>query len=242
MYSRKRTKELKMKKELSGKNIYSISVIAMVVSVLILMPLSLINAASWSPESALRKFIEDRYPWKDIEIDNIEVLNEIGDEAPETIIVERGPIGKALFSFLFKPDKKVFVRADIRAFDRVVKSKRSYRKRHVIRANELYTDKMDIRKIPNNAVRNPESIIGKSLRRSIIANIPISEDMVEYSQVVKRGKMVVLVVNRNGLKITTAGKTKEKGYVGSQVKAVNLSSNKEVMGVLLDEDTIEVLL
>jgi flagella basal body P-ring formation protein FlgA len=231
-----------MKKELTRQKIYSMSVIAIVASVFVLTPLSLLNASSWTPEGALRKFIEERYPWKDIEIDNVEVLDEIGDQAPETIIVERGPVGKSLFSFLFKPDKKVFVRADIRAFDRVVKSKRPYRKRHVIRSNELYTDKMDIRKIPNNAVRNPEKIIGKSLRRSIIANIPITEDMVEQSQVVKRGRMVTLVVNQNGLKITAAGKIKEKGYVGSQVKAVNLSSNKEVTGVLLDEHTVKVLL
>jgi len=231
-----------MKKELSGHGVYTMSIMAAVVSVIILMPLSLPGAASWSPERELSVYIEEHYPWEVIEINNIEVLGEVGDEAPEAIIVEKGPIGKALFSFLFKPDKKVFVRADIRAFDRVVKSKRPYRKRHVIRANEVYSEKMDIRKIPNNAVKDPGKIIGKSLRRSIIANIPISEDMVEHSQVVKRGRMVVLIINRNGLRISTAGKIKEKGYVGSQVKAVNLSSNKEVMGVLVDEHTVEVLL
>jgi len=231
-----------MKKELIGQYIYSMSIVAVVISVFILISVSLLNAESWSPERELRVFIEQHYPWEEIEINNVEVLGELGNEAPETIIVERGPVGKALFSFMFKPDKKVFVRADIRAFDRVVKSKRPYRKRHVIGANEVYIEKMDIRKIPNNAVRNPEKIVGKSLRRSIIANIPIAEDMVEHSQVVKRGKMVMLIINQRGLRITTAGKIKEKGYVGSQVKAVNLSSNKEVMGVLLDEDTVEVLL
>jgi len=231
-----------MKKELSIQTIYSMSIVAVVISVFILMPLSLLSAASWSPEGELKVFLEEHYPWEDIEINNIEVLGEVGDEAPESIIVERGPVGKALFSFMFKADKKVFVRADIRAFDSVVKSKRPYRKRHVIRASEVYIEKMDIRKIPNNAVRNPEKIIGKSLRRSIIANIPIAEDMVEHSQVVKRGKMVVLIINQEGLKITTAGAIKEKGYVGSQVRAVNLSSKKEVTGVLIDEHTVEVLL
>ena len=231
-----------MKRKLSSQSIYSVWIAAVVVSAFILIPLSLLSAASWSPEGELRAFIEEHYPWEDIEISNIEVLDEVSDGAPESIIVERGPVGKALFSFMFKPDKKVFVRADIRAFDRVVKSKRSYRKRHVIRANEVYIEKMDIRKIPGNAVRNPEKIIGKSLRRSIIANVPISEDMVEHSQTVKRGKMVVLIINREGLRITTAGTIKEKGYVGSQVRAVNLSSHKEVMGVLLDEHTVEVLL
>lgn len=235
-------KENNMKTAWSGSDAYFISIIAAVVSGFVLISMSLAGAASWSPEKELREFIEGRYPWKDIEINNIEVLGEVGDESPETIIVERGPIGRALFSFMFNADKKVFVRADIRAFDRVVKSRRPYRKRHVIRENEVYVDKMDIRKIPNNAVRDPEKIIGKSLKRSIIANIPLSEDMVERSQTVKRGKMVILIVDQDGLRITTTGKIKEKGYVGSQVKAVNLSSHKVVMGVLVDENTVEVLL
>jgi flagella basal body P-ring formation protein FlgA len=235
-------KDITMNKAVGAYKKYSIAIIAVIVSAFILTPSSMISASSWSPEIVLKVFMEEHYPWEDIEINNIEVLGNVSDEAPESVIVERGPIGKALFSFMFKPDKKVFVKADIRAFDRVVKSKRPYRKSHVIRANEVYIEKMDTRKIPNNAVRDPETIIGKSLRRSIVANIPISESMVEQSQVVKRGKMVVLIINQEGFRITTAGKIKEKGYVGSQVKAVNLSSHKEVMGVLLDEHTVEVLL
>lgn len=225
-----------------GQIMRFISISAVVISAVVTVLTSLAGAEPWSPENALRGYLESHYPWEEIQIDNVEVLDEVTGEAPENIIVERGPIGKALFSFVFQSDRKVLVRADIRAFDRVVKCKRSYRKRHVLRENELYIDTMDIRKIPGNAVRNPQKIIGKSLKRSIIANIPISEDMVEQSQIVKRGRMVMLIINQDGLRITAAGQIKEKGYVGSQVRAVNSSSNKEVTGVLIDENTVEVLL
>ncbi len=102
--------------------------------------------------------------------------------------------------------------------------------------------KMDINKIPGSAVKDPSEILGKSLKRSIIANIPIAEDMLEMSQVVAKGKVVVLLVNQNGMSIRAAGKIMEKGYVGSPVRAVNLSTKREVRGVLIDENTLKVTL
>ncbi len=197
-------------------------------------------AASWSPEDVLKAYLIKNYPWEELEVSNVQVIGKIPGEMPEKIIVEKGPIGKAIFSFIFNINKVIKAKADIRAFDKVVKSKRPFKKGHVIRENDIYISKMDIRKMPNSSVKNPESIIGKSLKRSIIANIPIVEDMVERSQVVKRGKMVSLKISLKGLNITAAGKTKEKGYVGMPVKAINLSTKKEVRGVLIDENTVKV--
>jgi flagella basal body P-ring formation protein FlgA len=99
---------------------------------------------------------------------------------------------------------------------------------------------MDIKKMPNSSVKDPESIMGKSLKRSISANIPVVENMIEMSRVVKRGSRVVLVIDHGGLSIKAAGKIKEKGYVGMAVRAVNLSSRREVVGVLIDENTVKV--
>jgi flagella basal body P-ring formation protein FlgA len=208
----------------------------------ILHPDASIMASSWSLENTLKSFLDERYPWEDIEISNIKVVGDLKDVAPDVIVVEKGPIGRAIFSFRYNKERKVIVKAFVRAFGNVVKSKRPFRKGHVINSDDIYIDRMDIRKMPHGSVKIPELLIGKSLRRSVIANIPLIEDMVEYSQAVKRGKNVILLINKNGLKITAVGRTKEKAYIGSPVKAVNISSKKEVMGVLVDENTVEVLL
>jgi flagella basal body P-ring formation protein FlgA len=210
-------------------------------SVILLMSLPVL-AGSLTPETVLETYFAEHYPWQDIEIRNVKVTGEFKKRAPDSIIVEKGPIGKAIFSFMYKSGAKATVRAFVRAFDLVIKSKRPFRKGHVIKRDDIYTEKMDIRKMPGGAVRKPEMLIGKSLRRTIIANIPVVEGMVEHSHAVKRGKNVVLLIKNRGLKITAMGKMKEKGYVGSSVRAVNLSSQKEVTGVLIDENTVEVML
>jgi len=197
-------------------------------------------AASWIAEDVLQAFLAEKYPWEKIEISNVKMIGARPDRAPDAINVEKGPLGKAVFSFVFDNSQKVTVTAEVRAFDNVVKSKRPFKKGYVLDNEDLYLSEMDINKMPVSSVKDPETIIGKSLNRSITANITITEDMVEKSQVVDRGKQVVLLISAHGFNITAAGETREKGYVGKAVKAINLSSKREVRGVLINERTVKV--
>ncbi len=199
-----------------------------------------VSAASWDPEEVIESYLKSEYPWNDIEVKNVTVKGNVRTDEPDKIIVEKGPLGRAVFTFLFTDEERSRVTASVRAFDSVVKSKRPFKKGHVINSEDIYESKMDIRKMPNSAVTNAEEVLGKYLRRSLSANVPIVENMLELSKVVKRGKRVRLVISKGALSITASGKTREKGYVGMPVKAMNLSSKKEVMGVLVDEHTVRV--
>ncbi|MBI4682646.1 MAG: flagellar basal body P-ring formation protein FlgA [Nitrospirae bacterium] len=198
------------------------------------------KAAPWEPEDVLKSFLVNNYPWEEIEVSNVKVAGRICDETPDRILIEKGPLGKAVFSFICKNNERAIVKADVRAFGWVVMSRMSFERGHVIRDEDTYLAKMDIGKMPRSSVKDPAGILGRSLKRSIIANMPVVEDMIEMSRIVARGKIVELVLDFNGLSIKTAGKTKEKGYVGMPVKAINISSKKEVTGVLIDENTIRV--
>lgn len=223
------------------RNLRKITLISVMISVFLLLSLSsMAMAASWSPEKVLTDYITDNYPWEDIEVRNIKMIGKLPDKAPEKIIVEKGPLGKSVFTFIDSTMQRTIVKVNVIALGRIVKSRRSFRRGHVISADDVYVSKMNIRKMPRSSVKNPGEIIGKSLKRSIGANIPVVEDMIEMSRVVKRGKRVVILISHNGLNITSAGMTKEKGYIGMPVKAINLSSRKVVTGVLIDENTVKV--
>ncbi len=221
-----------------NKLIFTICIV--LVSSFIMLSSALVAAATWTPEDELRAYVQDNYPWEEIEVSNVQVQGTLSDERPERIQVEKGPLGRAVFSFIFSNDEKILVQADVRAYGRVIMSRRPFQKRHVIEEEDIYLTKMDIRKMPRNLLRDPEKILGKSLKRSINANMPIEEDMVEMFQLVERGKRVVLLLSLKGMIIRADGKTKEKGYVGTSVRAINISSKKEVSGVLIDENTVKV--
>ena len=215
-----------------------ISLISMVLGLVVFIPLS---NAELSIENRIKVYLSDNYPWDNIEIDNVRMMGELGEVEPERITVEKGPIGKAVFSF-YTSDKRVTVKANIKAYGWIVRSKRSFGKGHVLDEDDLYIEKMEIDKMPRSAVENPEKIIGKSLKRSIAANIPVVENMVQKYQVVKKGQRVELMIGNEGFSISASGKTKEKGYVGKPIRAINLSSKKVVIGVLIDENTVKVKL
>ncbi len=218
-----------------------IILIVVTISVFLILSLSTMSmAASWSPEKVITAYILDNYPWEDIEVSNIKMIGKLPDKAPEKIIVEKGPLGKSVFTFIDSTMQRTKVKANVVALGRIVKSRRSFRRGHVISTGDVYVSKMNIRKMPRSSVRTPGEIIGKSLKRSIGANNPVVEDMIEMSRVVKRGRRVVILINHNGLHITSAGMIKEKGYIGMPVKTVNLSSKKVITGILVDENTVKV--
>ncbi len=195
---------------------------------------------SEGPADILKTYLMDNYPWAEIEITDMRAGRDIPEEAPEKIKVVKGPLGNAVFSLEYRNNKKITVQASVKAFDWVVKSKRPFRKEHFLQKDDIYLSMMDITRMPKNAVGDPEAVIGKLLARSVIANMPIVEGMIEKSQKIKRGQKVILLVESRGLSISALGKTKERGYVGRPVKAINMSSKKEVIGVLIDENTVKV--
>jgi flagella basal body P-ring formation protein FlgA len=220
------------------QRIILISAVCVLTSVFLCLSNS--KAATCNPENELRSYLSDNYPWEEIEVSNVQVSDKLSDECPERIHVEKGPLGSAVFVFIFSDNEKVLVSADVKAYSRVIMTRRPLQKRHVIEEEDIYLSKMDIGKLPGNALKDPGKILGKSLKRSINANITIKEDMIEMSQIVERGRSVVLLLSHEGMIIRTNGKTKEKGYVGMPVKAINDSSKKVVSGVLIDENTVKV--
>ncbi|MBL7048047.1 MAG: flagellar basal body P-ring formation protein FlgA [Nitrospira sp.] len=195
---------------------------------------------SWDPEPVLVSFLQENFPWEEIQVSGILIRGELPESAPEMINVEKGPLGNAVFAMMFSDGRKLFAKANVQAFDKIVKSRRPFKKGHVMSADDLYLANMDIRRMPNGAYREIQPLIGKLLKRSIRANFPLVEGIVQQHQTIKRGKQVTLVIDYNGMSMTAAGKTKEKGYIGMPVKAVNISSRNEVEGILVDANTVRV--
>lgn len=197
--------------------------------------------ASQDIEGMLRAHLRNHYPWADIEIDSLQMSAQILDEeAPEKIIVEKGLPGRTVFSLEFGNGKKITAIANVRAYDRVVVSRRPLRKGYSVKADDVYTTLMDIRQIPGGALKDIEEVAGRQLNRSIAANIPVTDNMADEKNLLKKGQIIALLVEAPGLLITAKGEMKEDGHIGSYVKAVNLASKKIVTGVLLDEHTVKV--
>jgi len=199
-----------------------------------------VHAEQQNVEDMLKNYLLDNYPWKTIEVKNVKADGRIPAEPPIEIDAIKGPLGNTTFALEFKNAERVLIHANVTAFDEVVKSKRALKKGQILREDDVYVDMADVTRVTVGAVRNIEEIIGRPLKRSIIANALVTEDMIEKNQVVNKDTKVMLIIESPGFVITTAGKLKERGYVGAPVKVINLSSKKEVIGELISENTVKV--
>lgn len=207
-------------------------------SLLLFSPLS--HAASLNIEDVLKEYIKSHFPWAEIEIHDLIMNKEVSDELPVRIGVEKGPPGKTIFTMEFKNGTIVKATANVRAFDEVVFTGRAFRKGYCLQKEDFYVKRMDITRIPKGAVKNTDQVIGKTLTRSIVANVPILDNMVSDMPVIKRGCKVTLIVESPSFIITTLGEVRENAYVGDNVKAINPASKKVVSGLLVDENTVKV--
>jgi flagella basal body P-ring formation protein FlgA len=197
-------------------------------------------ASSWEPQTVIKKYLKDHYPWAEIEILDISAEAYSSQEPPIKIYLLRGPLGKAVFSFVFKSGEKALVQAQIRALDWVVTSRRPLSRLQVIQKEDIYLALMDVRVMPKDALTRLETAWGKTVSRSVGANMPIIDNTLGDVPLIKKGQRITLVASAPGFKITTIGEARQDGLPGQQIKVVNLSSKRDIRGIPLDENNVRV--
>lgn len=199
-----------------------------------------IAAGYQSIENVLKEYLKEHYPWAEYEISDLTISDTPTDKIPEKIIVEKGLPGKTIFILEFKDGKKIRATARVKAFDWVLMSKRPLRKGYQLQADDLYTALMDLTKIPKGALQDADKAEGKTLTRSIIANKPLTDNMISDAPVVKKGQAVIILLESPNINIAAKGELKGNSRVGDHVKVINTATKKVLTGILTDENTVKV--
>jgi len=133
-----------------------------------------------------------------------------------------------------------WVSADIEVVRPVVAAERPLSSFHVVTAE-------DVKLVPHHLVRKGEryafsidEIVGKRVRRAVPQGAPILLGMVEDVPIIRAGDRVTLIVEGDGMEITTTGEAKENGYLGRRVAVINVESKKMVYGKVRDASSVVV--
>jgi len=118
---------------------------------------------------------------------------------------------------------------------------RHYLKRHQqIQADDIQVENRNIALLSPDVLTQEKEALGKRTTLTVNPSEVLRETMVEIPPVVKKGDRVILLVENDHFRITTMGEVKESGRKGERVKLVNLSSKKEVVGRVIDANTVQV--
>jgi len=136
--------------------------------------------------------------------------------------------------------KKVLVSVDIEVLTEVIVTKRPFGRYKIITKDDICLQKMDISNLPSNIITSPEDVLGKRAKRAIDAKTVLRADLIEFPPLVRRGDIVSIIAESDGLKITVLGEVKKKGRMGERIRVVNLDSKKGIYARVLDSNTVKV--
>ncbi|NOX21362.1 MAG: flagellar basal body P-ring formation protein FlgA [Nitrospirae bacterium] len=206
------------------------------------MPVLLVLAMvlSWSPGNYLKNYILEHYPWDRVEVESVKYEGNLPAQRPVNIIIQRGPVGRAVFLLEF-PDgtyKKVYAKVD--AQQTVVRAVRPLRRGTVLKREDLYMAPANVLRMPKNALTSMEDAVGKVLKRSVRSGAILTEALVVEKPLIHKGQKVIIVYEKPGLRLTAPGVAREDGYRGSSIQVMNLWSKRIMIGFVQDSSTVNI--
>ena len=137
--------------------------------------------------------------------------------------------------------KRILVTAKIEVLAEVVVTRRPLRRRRQITEDDIEIREKNIAGLPSNVILDYEEVLGKRAKRDISANTVLRPDLIEFPPLVKRGDVVLIIAESNGLRVTALGMVKQReGRLGERIRVENIDSKRNVYGSVLDAKTVRV--
>ncbi|TDE38879.1 flagellar basal body P-ring formation chaperone FlgA [Antarcticimicrobium sediminis] len=89
------------------------------------------------------------------------------------------------------------------------------------------------------AITDAKGLVGMQVRRMLSPGRPVQIQSVQPPIIISRGERVTIQLNFGGLELAVSGKAISDAHLGQEVRVVNLSSNKTVVGVARADGLVE---
>ena len=99
---------------------------------------------------------------------------------------------------------------------------------------------IDLAAIELNPITSIDEVLGKRTKRTITASSFLTTACIELPPLVKRGDVVLIIAESEGLRITALGEVRKSGCRGEKIRVLNLDSKKAVYARVVDADTVIV--
>jgi flagellar basal body P-ring formation protein FlgA len=202
-------------------------------------------------EAVVGDWVWAHQPWprEQVRIRRIQTVGEVtlpaGAVTYRIDAPERPDFLKALPVVIhFKVDgrdaKRVWASVTLEVIAPVVVSRTPLARYQTIDETDIQVRMMDMAALSGPVITDPAAVVGKRMRRNIAANTALRTDLVEFPPLVRRGDVVTIVAESDGLRITARGEVRKKGRQGERIGVVNLDSGKTIYARVLDPRTVRV--
>jgi flagella basal body P-ring formation protein FlgA len=141
-----------------------------------------------------------------------------------------------------QPINRLKVSGQVRLKRLVVCAVRPLRPQNVIAPEDVQVIPREMTSVNNDFFHSPEQVVGQVLSKGVGPQEIITPRHLSQQPLIKRGDLVTVVFDQDGLEISTKGVAREQGYLGKTIRLLNPRSKKEFQGLVVDAKTVKVQL
>jgi flagella basal body P-ring formation protein FlgA len=198
-------------------------------------------------ESHLRNRIPDRT--KDIQVRDLQggekIIVPLGSLSSAATFPEQAHRGGPLsITMTLRVDgremQKVRLQARVEIYGPVLAAKNQLKRNQDIGERDVEIVQKNLSLLPPDVLTDPREVQGKRMTLTVNSQEVLRASMIETPPLIKKGDRVILIVENEYFKISAFGEAKEDGRKGERVKLMNITSQKEVSGRVLDAHIVHV--
>lgn len=201
--------------------------------------------------TAVARYIQQNAPWRkdQLKIRYIKVDQPLTVSGGKIVLTVKPPkhtdwLGPVLFTVRVMVNgavtKKVTVPANIEVWNDVVLAAKPLGKYQTIEKKHIRIEKMNLARVPANAVLTVDQAVGARTVRSIAANTILRSNQIESPPIIERGDVVQVVAESKRMRISLQALAGEDGAKGDVIRVKNLRSKKTIYAKVVDGQTVRV--
>mgnify|MGYP001564656822 FL=1 len=196
-------------------------------------------------------FLLRTLPWEkeQLEIDIYYQGGKITIPSGEKLLVYKGHggsrnVGRIPITLEIQVDgifqKRIGINSRVMVSQKVVKTSRQIKRGEIFTRNNIHLETIKTERILGNTIQNIEDALGNEAVNYLPNGRSLLQRSMKKPALGSKGEKIMILAEKNGMKITTPGILKEDGYENAMVQVLNIESKKMIYGRLVDANTVKV--
>ena len=110
----------------------------------------------------------------------------------------------------------------------------------VIAADDLEWQPVHLTRLSGNSLTDAEQLVGRMAKRPLKAGQILRQSDVAMSPVIRKNDLIRLVVKTGQMTLSVQGKALQDAALGQTVRVVNVNSNRQLTGTVIDAGTVAI--
>ena len=196
-------------------------------------------------------FLLRTLPWEkeQLEIDIYYQGGKITIPSGEKLLVYKGRggsknVGRIPITLEIQVDgifqKRIGINSRVMVSQKVVKTTRQIKRGEIFTTDNIHLETIKTERTLGNTIKKLEDALGYEAVNYLPNGRSLLQRSMKKPALGSKGEKIMILAEKNGMKITTPGILREDGYENAMVQVLNIESKKIIYGRLVDANTVKV--